>query len=345
MATLTPERGLHPGTRPAGRRRRGRAVARLLLVRLAVAVPLLALVSLALFLLADLSPFDPLASLLGSNYQSATQSQREAARAAHGLDAGWLSLWWHWLGGLAGGDLGWSSTQERPVARVLAEGLPFTVGLSAAALVFATAIALVLGALAGMHRSGPLDRAVSGAATALAATPPFVVSLLLVAVFAVGLRALPTSGARAPGDPYSVGGLAAHAVLPLLALTLSQVPWLVLSMRAAVHDAVGSDAVRGARARGVRGGRLLRGHVLPVSVLPALALVGTRLPEVIAGAAVVEVVFGWPGVAAALVDSAAALDFPLFAALSLGAAAAVLLGSALSDAAAIWLDPRIELAG
>ncbi|BDH57244.1 hypothetical protein MTP03_21830 [Tsukamurella sp. PLM1] len=74
-------------------------------------------------------------------------------------------------------------------------------------------------------------------------------SLLLVAVFAVGLRALPTSGARAPGDPYSVGGLAAHAVLPLLALTLSQVPWLVLSMRAAVHDAVGSDAVRGARAR------------------------------------------------------------------------------------------------
>ncbi|BDH57243.1 hypothetical protein MTP03_21820 [Tsukamurella sp. PLM1] len=95
----------------------------------------------------------------------------------------------------------------------------------------------------------------------------------------------------------------------------------------------------------MRGGRLLRGHVLPVSVLPALALVGTRLPEVIAGAAVVEVVFGWPGVAAALVDSAAALDFPLFAALSLGAAAAVLLGSALSDAAAIWLDPRIELAG
>ncbi|BDH57245.1 hypothetical protein MTP03_21840 [Tsukamurella sp. PLM1] len=89
VATLTPERGLHPGTRPAGRRRRGRAVARLLLVRLAVAVPLLALVSLALFLLADLSPFDPLASLLGSNYQSATQSgARRPARPTASTRAG-----------------------------------------------------------------------------------------------------------------------------------------------------------------------------------------------------------------------------------------------------------------
>ncbi|WP_082776336.1 ABC transporter permease [Tsukamurella pulmonis] len=335
VATLSPER----------RRRRGPAIGRLLVTRAAVAVPLLGIVSLALFALADLSPFDPLATYLGADYQSATQSQREAARAAYGLNTTWWSAWWHWISGLPSGDLGWSATQRRPVTEVLAAGLPFTLGLSAAALTLAAMLALVLGGIAGMRRGSALDRAISGLATALAATPPFVISLVLVAVFAVALRALPTSGARGPGDPYTLGGILTHAVLPLITLTLSQVPWLLLSMRSAVVDAAESDAVRGARSRGISGPGLLRRHIAPVAVLPTLALLGTRLPEVIAGAAVVEVVFSWPGLAATLVDAATALDFPLFAALSLLAAAAVLIGSAASDAAAIWLDPRIEMAG
>lgn len=117
------------------------------------------------------------------------------------------------------------------------------------------------------------------------------------------------------------------------------VPWLLLSMRAAVVEAVTSDAVRAARSRGLGGAALLRGHVAPVSVLPTLALLGTRLPELIAGAAIVETVFGWPGLAESLVDSAVALDFPLMATLAVGSAALVLVGSALSDAAAVWIDP------
>ena len=81
-------------------------------------------------------------------------------------------------------------------------------------------------------------------------------------------------------------------MLPYLALTVSMVPWLLLTMRAAVVEATGSDAVRAARARGVNGWTLLRGHVVPVSVLPTLALLGTRLPELIAGAAIVAGIVG-----------------------------------------------------
>ncbi|ADG78582.1 Binding-protein-dependent transport systems inner membrane component OS=Tsukamurella paurometabola(strain ATCC 8368 / DSM / CCUG 35730 / CIP 100753 / JCM 10117 / KCTC 9821 / NBRC 16120 / NCIMB 702349 / NCTC 13040)OX=521096 GN=Tpau_1970 PE=3 SV=1 [Tsukamurella paurometabola] len=327
------------------RRGRGRTAGRLLLVRVAIAFPVLLVVSLALFALAGLSPFDPLATYLGGEYQSASQAQREAAQVAYGLDASWWSAWWRWACALLSGDLGFSSTKGRPVAEVLAQGLPFTIGLSATALLIAAAAAITLGAVAGMRSGSRLDKTVSALATALAATPPFVVSLLLVAVFAVGLRALPTSGARAPGEPYTLGGIVSHAALPVTALALSQMPWLLLSMRSAVVDAARSDAVRGARARGISGATLLRGHIGPMSVLPTLALLGTRLPEVIAGATIVETVFGWPGIASALVDSATALDFPLFASLSLLAAAAVLAGSALADAAAVWLDPRIELAG
>ncbi|NDK88889.1 ABC transporter permease [Gordonia desulfuricans] len=337
------EEPIDPGV--AGRRRpsRNRVALRLLARRLLIAIPTIVLVSLGVFLVAGMSPFDPLTAHLGDRYQSATESQREAVREAYHLDQSWPSAWWDWCRNLMHGDLGWSATQSQPVADVIAARMPFTVGISLAALLAAAVISIILGAVIGMRRGGLVDRVCTGLAAVLAATPPFVVSLLLVSVFAVGLGAFPTSGARRPGDDYSVDGILTHAVLPFVALTVSMIPWLLLSMRAAVIDAVDSDAVRGARARGIGGIRLLRGHVAPMSVLPTLALLGTRLPELIAGAAIVETVFGWPGLAQALVDSAVALDFPLLASLAVGSAVLVLIGSALSDAAAVWIDPRIGL--
>ncbi|MDZ5086648.1 ABC transporter permease [Mycolicibacterium parafortuitum] len=315
----------------------------MLAVRTAVAVPLTVAISAAMFAVASLSPLDPLAAYLGANYQFATESQRAAMRIAYDTEMPWYQAWWQWIGGLLRGDLGWSSTQSQPVSTVLAERMPFTLGLSGAALLTATVVALLLGCVAGMRRGGILDRVCTGLSVALAAVPPFVVSLMLVMVVSVGLRWLPVSGAAAPGAGYTPAGVLQHAILPWLALSVSMVPWLLLTTRAAVIESVDSDAVRGARSRGVHGWALLRGHIAPVSVLPTLALLGTRLPELIAGAAIVETVFGWPGMAAVLVESAAALDFPLLAALTVGAAAAVLAGSALSDAAAVAIDPRIAM--
>lgn len=324
------------------RRKRLTPAARLLGIRTAITIPVTLAVSFLMFFVASLSPFDPLVSYLGSNYQSATASQREAMRAAYDLNQPWWEAWWRWISAAAQGDLGWSSTQSQPVATVLAERLPFTLALSGTALLVAALVAICLGCLAGM-RGGLIDRLCSAFSVTFAAVPPFVVSLALVTVFAVGLRWFPTSGARPPGGEYSVSGLVTYAVLPLIALIAAQIPWLLLTTRTAVAEACSSDAVRGARSRGIHGWSLLHGHIAPVSVLPTLALLGTRLPEVIAGAAIVETVFGWPGMAAVLVDSAAALDFPLLAALTVGAALAVLLGSALSDAAAVAVDPRIGL--
>lgn len=320
-----------------------RAAARLLAVRTAVAAPLTVGISAAIFAVASLSPFDPLAAYLGGNYQFATQSQRDAMREAYHTDMPWYQAWWQWIGGAARGELGWSSTQSQPVTTVLVERMPFTLALSGAALLTATLVAILLGCLAGMHRGGLIDRLCTGFSVTFAAVPPFVVSLALVVVVAVGLRWLPASGAAAPGADYTIEGVLRHGILPWIALTVSMIPWLLLTTRAAVVESVDSDAVRAARSRGVHGWALLRGHIAPVSVLPTLALLGTRLPELIAGAAIVETVFGWPGMAAVLVDSAAALDFPLLAALTVAAAAAVLAGSALSDAAAVAIDPRVRM--
>ncbi|WP_082909485.1 ABC transporter permease [Mycolicibacterium iranicum] len=343
MDTLTPSAILDhvPTSRPKSPLR---AALRLLAIRTAIAVPLTVAISAAMFAVASLSPFDPLAAYLGGNYQFATQSQRDAMREAYDTDQPWYQAWWDWVGGLMRGDLGWSSTQSQAVTTVLAERMPFTLILSGAALLTAAALAILLGCIAGMRRESLVDRACTAFSVTFAAVPPFVVSLALVIVVAVGLRWLPASGAAAPGADYTVEAVLRHGILPWIALTISMIPWLLLTTRAAVVATVDSDAVRGARSRGVHGWALLRGHIAPVSVLPTLALLGTRLPELIAGAAIVETVFGWPGMAAVLVESAAALDFPLLAALTVGAAAAVLAGSALSDAAAVAIDPRVRMA-
>ena len=332
----------NPG-QPPRRRSRTRRAGRLLVRRALISVPTIVAVSFAIFALAAASPFDPLTGYLGDRYQHATAAQREAMTAAYQTDQHWAAAWWHWWGDLFRGDLGWSSTQSQRVATVLAERVPFTFGMALVSLVLAAIISLGLGAVIGMRRGGVLDRTCSTLAALLASTPPFVVSLVLVIVFSVSLGWLPTSGARAPGDDYTIAGLLTHGILPATALTISMIPWLLLTMRAAVVEAAASDAVTAARARGIDKRTSLRGHIAPMSALPTLALLGTRLPELLAGAAVVEAVFGWPGLAQALVDSAVALDFSLLAALAVGSAALVLIGSALSDAAAVWLDPRIEM--
>ncbi|UQE73659.1 ABC transporter permease [Gordonia sp. PP30] len=328
---------------PRSRFWRARRTGWLLARRTLLAIPSVVAISFAIFAVAAASPFDPLTAYLGGRYQNATVAQREMMTAAYHTDQSWVAAWWQWWVDLFHGRLGFSSTQSQPVTTVLAERLPFTFSMALISLLLAAAISLVLGAVIGMRRGGLLDRGCSALAALAASTPPFVVSLVLVVVFAVTLGWFPTSGARAPGDEYTAIGLIAHGVLPTIALTVSMIPWMLLTMRAAVVEATGSDAVFAARARGVDKQTLLLGHIAPMSALPTVALIGTRLPELLAGAAIVEAVFGWPGLAQALVESAVALDFPLLAALAVGSAVLVLAGSALSDAAAVWLDPRIEM--
>ncbi len=116
-------------------------------------------------------------------------------------------------------------------------------------------------------------------------------------------------------------------------------------VRQSVRDAIGSDAVRGARARGIPERTILLRHVVPVSLGPFVSVIGLRLPEIIVGAAIVEEVFSWPGIAGAVVTSARELDFPLLAALTVGTTLIVLIGSLLADVTLALLDPRVTADG
>jgi peptide/nickel transport system permease protein len=313
--------------------------------RLAFAVPVLAVVAVGVFLLAAASPFDPVHQYYGVDVFTATEADLAATRARLGLDDGVFTQLARWLSGVLSGDLGTSRSFRMPVAQVVAERLPWTLLLVTAGLAVAVVLALVAGVVAAWRQGGWVDRAVTATGHALEGVPPFVLALVAIAVFSLGLGWLPVAGLTDAGAPATVDQVARHLVLPALVLGVSQTPWLVLHVRGSLLGALAEDHVTGARARGLAERTVVLRHALPTALLPFVTLMGTRIPELVTGAVLVETVFSWPGIAEAVVTAALAVDFPMLAALSVLATAAVLLGSLLADVGVVLADPRVSADG
>lgn len=322
------------------------AMARMAGRRALFAVPVLLVVTFAVFAVAAASPFDPVKAYAGTAGLTASQENLDQLRANLGADQPLVPRWWHWLTSALTGDLGDSSVMRQPVADVIGERIGWSALLAATAFAVAILLGTALGVLAARRQGGWLDRCVSSAAYTLEAAPAFWLGLLAIWFFALELGVLPAGGLTdTASETVTFGQVASHLVLPALVLGVSQLPWFFLYVRQGVADALDEDPVRGARARGLSERTVLLGHALRSGMLPMLTLVGSRVPELITGALLVESVFSWPGIAAATVQAATSVDFPLLAALTVLATAAVLLGNLLSDLLYGLADPRVGFDG
>ncbi|MFD5895464.1 MULTISPECIES: ABC transporter permease [unclassified Streptomyces] len=314
--------------------------------RLLFAAPVLLVVTFGVFAVAAASPFDPVKAYAGTAGLSASQETLDQLRANLGVDRPLVARWWEWLTSALTGDLGDSSVMRRPVADVITERLGWSVLLATTAFVLAILLGTALGVAAARRPGGWLDRCVSSAAYTLEAAPAFWLGLLAIWFFALRLGVLPAGGLTDSGsDTVTFGQVASHLVLPAAVLGVSQMPWFYLYVRQGVADALEEDPVRGARARGLSERTVLLGHAWRSGMLPMLTLIGSRVPELITGALLIETVFSWPGIAAATVEAATSVDFPLLAALTVLATAAVLLGNLLSDLLYGLADPRVGFDG
>lgn len=323
-------------------RRRGRALARLVGLRVLVGVPTVLLVAVAVFLLAAASPFRPVYQYFGVGIFSASDEDIAAAERALGLDGGVFDQLGRWLAGLLTGDLGQSLSMRQPVTQVIVERLPWTLLLAGLALLVSLVLALTAGTVAAWLQGGWFDRVVTTVGHTLEGLPPFVLALGAIAVFAVAWPVLPVAGLTDAGAAPTFAQVGRHVALPAVVLGVSQTPWLVLHVRASLISALDDDHVAGARARGLPEPVVVLRHALPTALLPFVTVLGNRLPELVTGAVLVETVFSWPGIAAAVVSAALAVDFPLLAALTLLSAIAVLAGSLVADMTVLLLDPRVD---
>jgi len=312
--------------------------------RLLQAVPLLLGVVVVNFLLIALAPGDPVATLLGE--YPAPPEYVARLRQEFGLDRPIpvrLALYaWN----VARGNLGFSFAYRLPVATLVAERLGNTFLLMATAIALAALVGVALGVAAARRPGSLLDAASTGVSLAGYSIPDFWLAQLLVLLFAVALGWLPAQGIRSVREEYT--GLAAaldvgrHLILPALALSFRYMALIARLTRASMLEAMSQDFILAARARGLPERLVLVQHGLRNAALPVVTVIGYNLAFVLAGSALVETVFGWPGVGRLLYDAILQRDTPVLLGILLMVSATVVAVNLAVDLLYAVLDPRVR---
>jgi peptide/nickel transport system permease protein len=309
----------------------------------ATVIPTLLATTLIAFCLIHSAPGDPASIFSGD--MALTQQQQQALRVRYGLDQPLPVQFVRYLAALAQGDLGYSFASNRPVGALIAERLPATLLLTLTAAV----AAFVGGVLLATVRRRVVQAGASTLTVAFAAMPPFWLGLLLMLIFAVGLRWFPTSGYQNARESYTgarhVLDVLWHLFLPWLALTLAQLPSVYRIACAGLAQVSQEPFIVTLRAAGLPPQVVFRRYTLRNALLPVVALFSVRLGYLVAGAAVVEVVFAWPGIGRLMLDAVAQRDYPVLMGVYLVIAVSVIAATVVSDLVYRLVDPRVNSEG
>lgn len=248
-----------------------------------------------------------------------------------GLDQPLHQQYLRYLLTAARGDFGVSFADDRPAFDAVLEGLPKTALLGTSALLLALLVGLPLGVLAALRHNSAIDRLAMASAVFGYAIPIFFLGILLILLFALKLRALPSAGSDTP----------AHLILPMVTLGLPLAGRLARFARTSTLEVLGKPFIRAARGRGVMPFGIIVRHALPNASVPLLMFLGIEIGGILAGSAVVETIFAWPGVGRLLVDSVATRDLAVVQAVILTITVIMIGANLLVDILHILIDPRL----
>ena len=284
-----------------------------------------AIVFFALFLTGD-----PAALMMSPD---ASRAEIEAFRQAMGFnDPIWIQ-YGRFLGGVLSGEFGNSLRFQRPALDLLLERLPATALLACTALLWSSLLGFFLGTIAAVRKDSPIDFAIRVISLLGQAIPVFWLALILIIVFALNLRWLPSSGI----------GTAKQLILPSIALGAYYLSAITRLVRASLIEVLGENYIRTARAKGVQGWSLVVHHALRNALIPVITVQGIYFASLLGGALVTEIIFAWPGIGRLAVESIQNRDFPVVQAVVLFAAFVFVVVNFLVDLAYLWLNPRIRL--
>jgi peptide/nickel transport system permease protein len=290
--------------------------------------------SVLTFGLGALSGSNPAAAVLGE-----TATPADIARMKHqfGLDVPLWHQYVNWLGNALRGDLGLSWFTTVPVSDSIRAALPVDLSIAGLALLLAILIGGGAGIAAALSNGGIVDRGVTVVCSIVAAMPPFVIGMLLIIVFSVKLKLLP-SGGYVPFKQDPVQWLR-FAILPSMALSIDTAGSLARQLRTSLVGAQRENYAVGAAMRGFSRRRVLFGHVLRNAAGPALAVLGLAVPAIIGGAVITEKLFNLPGIAQLALQSAQQGDVPVILGTLLVTVAVVLVASMIVNVAQTALNP------
>lgn len=301
-------------------------------------MPVLVIVSVGVFLMLHLTPGDPVQIMLG---QDADPQTVAALRSELGLDQPLPVQYVRWVSNVLRGDLGHSIRTHQPVMDAITSRLPVTLELSIVSLLVSLAIGLPAGVVAATRRNSPLDLASTGLALVGVSLPSFFLGILLILVFALGLRWVPPSGYTPFGQDPLMN--LKQMGMPAVALGAALAGIVARLMRSSLLDVLGAEYMRSARAKGLSESSAVVRHALKNALLPVVTVVGLQVGALLGGAILIETIFALPGIGRLAVDSIFARDFPIVQGVVLFLALVRILSNLIADVLYARLDPRIAL--
>ena len=317
---------------------------RYLIQRIWQLIPVLILVSMAVFLIVRVIPGDPVLVMMGVDPEERSRisdAQYQALQQQLGLDRPIYVQYFHWVSRIVQGDMGMSLRSRRPIFEVIFERYPATIYLAVAALLTGLVIAIPAGVIAAIRQNTRVDYAAMGFALWGIAMPNFWLALMLIVLFSLHLGWLPSIGYASPMDaPWR---FLQHACLPAIVMGTDLAAPLTRYIRAEMIEQLRQDYVRTAWAKGLPGRMVIVRHALKNSLIAAVTVVGLQTARLLGGSTIVETVFSWPGIGRLLIEGIYSRDYPIVQGSVLLIAVTYVFINLFVDVAYKWLDPRIKL--
>lgn len=303
------------------------------------------------FLLPRMIPGDPFLILSSDSAEdeelTLTPEQRAFFGEYYGVDKPIGEQFVSYIKELLKGNLGYSLSYKESVSRIILRRIPWTAFMVVASLILSTLLGVLFGSISARYRSRWPDKLLYFQSIFLSEIPSFLLGLILLFVFAAGLKWFPLSGAQTPFAKYASLGeklsdILRHAVLPVVALTISRFGGMYLLSRNSIISVMEKDYVRTARAKGLPSARIASRHIFRNAMLPIVTRVFMSLGSLVGGAILVESVFAYPGLGHLMRESVKMHDYPLIQGIFLVVTIFVLLANILADFIYGKLDPRIR---
>lgn len=324
---------------------------RYILKRLLQALPLLLGIVTITFFIIRLAPGDPMDMYLEPTRQHQLDPEVvELIRQKYGLDQPVHIQYVKWVANVARGDFGESFRHRRPVNRILAEAIPYTLQLTVLALLFDALVGIVLGIVSAVKQYSLLDKTVTLGSLVVYAIPGFWLALMLVLVFSVHLGWFPTSQTRSMNYEFLTAGQRVadrlwHLALPVFVLGIASAAGTARYMRSRLLEVLNEEYVVAARARGFRERTVIVTHALRNALIPIITIYGLALPFLLGGATIIETIFAWPGMGRLTVEAVGGRDYPVIMATTTIAATLTVVGNLLADISYAAVDPRVSFEG
>lgn len=300
------------------------------------------LLSAAVFYISRLAPGDPLVSYYGERAEKMTPEEREWAKEKLGLNDPITVQYVRWAENALHGDFGISFKYKQDVTEVIGTRIGNTLILGGLGFMLIFVGSLLLGILCAWKEDGLLDRLLCKIGTITSCIPEFWFSLVLILIFAVDLRLLPSSGAYTIGREHDLADRAVHLILPLTVVTIEHLWYYAYMVRNKLLEEVRADYVLLAKSKGLPKKRIMFRHCLR-NVMPAyFGIMAIAVPHILGGTYIVETVFSYPGIGTLSYESARYHDYNLLMLLCILSGVVVIFFNMLSQAINEHIDPRMK---